>query len=138
MIRTFYLLLLPLLLITFLSCDNQKVVDVDVAPECEILSPVSGQIYSPYNPLHLIARYDRMKFNAPWWQFSLDEGKTWKDITITGNDPKSETVLDVIYDFDVKQWTPFDDTLVDTLVWIKASAYAGTKYVITKNIIIKP
>lgn len=136
MIRYFYLLFSSLLLITFLSCNNQKV--EEAALECEIVSPISGQIYPPTDPLFLIAKYDRFKFNAPHWQFSMDNGKTWIDIKIfEGDNEKQVTGRDIIYDIDVKQWVPDSNNIQDTVVSIKASAYAGSKFVTINNVKIK-
>ena len=138
MIRSFYLLM-SLLLITCISCNNQKI--VEVAPpekECEILSPISGQMYSPYNPMYLIAKYDIMLFSALRWEYSLDNGITWFEMITESNNAEPDDVSDPIYAFDVKQWTPTDNSIEDTIVWIKGSAYAGTKFVIKKDITIRP
>ena len=137
MIRSFYLLM-SLLLITCISCNDQKIVEVPPPEqECKILSPISGQMYSPDNPMHLIAKYDIMLFSALRWEYSLDNGITWFEMITERNDAEQDYGSDPIYAFDVKQWTPIDNTIEDTVVWIKGSAYAGTKFVIKENIRIK-
>lgn len=138
MIRSFYLLM-SLLFITGISCNNQKI--VEVAPpekECEILSPITGQVYNPYNPMYLIAKYDIMQFSALRWEYSLDKGMTWLEMKTERVGDEPYYTDDPIYDFDVKQWTPLDNSVEDTVVWIKGSAYAGTKFIIKKDIAIRP
>ena len=50
----------------------------------------------------------------------------------------SAGLIYIDYDFDVKQWTPIDNDITEAVITIKGSAYAGTKFVIVKDITIVP
>lgn len=102
----------------------------------EILCPVSGQTYSPYNPWYLITRFDTDSFNGPRWYFSLDNGKKWNEIYDTSN-TKEDKVYSKDIGFGVQQWTPALFGLTDTVIMVRVYAYPGQKFATVQNVRIK-
>lgn len=102
--------------------------DTDSISPIEIVLPETDIALESYNPVIVVARYDKTKIGSIIeWNYSKDNGKTWKQMSLSKASLKTtDKTDDENIGYSAHVWTPEDDTLSNTHILIKVYDYDNT------------
>lgn len=140
-LRRFGLLIAPLVFMAMPGCDNSPTVS-DALVQMEIVIPKLTDTLPSVQHGFLVAKYDASKIGLLKWYYSTDKMKTWREMNIQDNlglpsDEGFHTPYEDPYEYDVRRWWPSLDTLSDTTLYIKLTAYGGLPFIIKGPIVIR-
>jgi hypothetical protein len=137
----FTLLIPGILCFILLKCNRSSVVNESVV-EMEILVPHLTDTLPSIEHGFLVAKYDSKKVGLLTWYYSLNQQQTWKAMSVADNgalvtnEVRYEYAEDP-YSYNVRRWWPSLDTLSDTIIFIRLTAYGGAPSIVKGPIVIR-
>ncbi len=94
----------------------------ETVKDIEIVNPEEGYEIPSWDSVYVVAKFNNKKAELPSWEYSVDDGKTWKAMSVFSKREIMDS-KDVDFDYDVHRWVPENDNLHNVEILIKVYSY---------------